>query len=1437
MPNIIKRSAIVTIVSNNYLHFARTMLQSANRHHGEYDLYCVIVDRDLSYAAELSAEFHAIPIDRLRLPLGEEFFFQYNILELNTAVKPWAIEYLFDTGYDGVIYVDPDIYLYGRMCDVEELLSATADIVLTPHLLSPVTDEKRPKELDIRRAGTYNLGFCALRESVNSRHFLRWWQSKLVRDCVNDADRGLFVDQSWIDLVPGLFDRVAILRHTGYNVAYWNIAQREITKHATGTYFSGENPLIFFHFSGLEPSNPDVFSKHQDRFTLSNIGVAKELVEHYARTVVANNSRHYQTLAYSFGRFTNGDSVLDIFRKLYRQSHVLRTRMGANPFDRAESLCDPWDEISIEGVSPTTAMVALWNEHRGAQSQFPLDSAKSIEEYYQWFVNDPWALTYFSDGVISFHRLAVSRIVAKRKSDSDKLLAIQKKNKLGNERCAYHLYSHLLGRAPDADGLRHYSELCATDSGFIRAWGEIGLSEESKKKSFVWFRMLKALIFSKTKMEKGVIGLVDTNQQPEGRNIHPLTGVFPAEADVSDNGIWVTRRVTTSVTVNSGDKICLRGVYFSELIASHAGSVDSKIGLYLDGKEIYSTQLVTSGDFIIECRVPNMHWPQVASFVIESDKFFVPKNIGNNNDERELAWRMKALNVGEQEIFDCAKQNAIVSPENGSLNAQSDIEDPRATSFELAYQGFTHVEPDSDEFGVWVPADVVLPILPIAGERICVRGAYFPELIFKQTGGGTSTLRFWVQGNEIHSMQLTEPGEFVASFLIPEMKNGEGGRLRIHCNNAFVPKDLGLGDDIRALSWRMRSVKSGDVSVFDCTRENVATSNRRFVPRMRHRPNFEGLNTRVFAFYRPQFQIPPTSYLSENRKNVSWADIANAAPQYPDHHQPHLPVELGFYDHREPTVLARQVALAKQYGLAGFCFYHYRVAGQVTCDQPLTIFLSNPSLDSAFCACWVYEEWPQKTASEVEWQRHAPSVIDDLVKAFRDPRYCRVDLKPVLIIENAGEMPNIQETIACWRTRSIELGLCGLFLVAVLSDKMRRPCRHGFDAGLDRPPEKHDVLSNSVSIDIERMNMCFSGQILDYGSLPNHQRTDNLGDTMRFEAVVTSWDDEAQNPGAGTSFAKASPEKYAKWLAAAIERAARNRPDARLLFINSWNSWGEGAHLEADQRDGYGYLHATAAVLTNRAGPKNVTTVSSINQSFIKKYETVLIAHIYYEDLIDTIFDSYLYRLNTKCDLIATVRYDISEGALKKIKEKFANCFIIQVLDCGRDVRPFVIAYREAHKLGYLYACKWHTKKSLQRPDGSEWRNQLLSSLFPSLDGTEEIITRLREDAKLGLLVPKGSLHDVSAVGMPTHNAKWLDILVSRIDRKEIVEKNNFQFPAGSMFWFRMTALSLLREQNVINPDEFEFEAGQLDGTLAHALERFVGILPSCEGLRIEELG
>ncbi|MES2315960.1 MAG: glycosyltransferase [Pseudomonadota bacterium] len=325
-----KHPAIFTIVSNNYLHYARTLMKSVAQHHPEAQRYCVIVDRDMQPALALADEFEAIPLAALGLPFGDEFTFQYTILELNTAVKPWAMACLLERGHAAVLYIDPDIRLYQPLAEVFALFAGGAAIVLTPHLLAPMDDQRNPTELAIRNAGSYNLGFCALAAQPSARRFLAWWQGKLARDCVVDLASGIFVDQSWIDLVPGMFEQVAILRHPGYNVAYWNLAQRAITFDGDAYRVNGA-PLRFIHFSGVDPQAPQPVSKHQDRLTLANIGlVARALILDYCNDVIANGHARYAGLPYGFGRFSDGTPIPAYARTRLR----LGAAQGGNPFDQ-----------------------------------------------------------------------------------------------------------------------------------------------------------------------------------------------------------------------------------------------------------------------------------------------------------------------------------------------------------------------------------------------------------------------------------------------------------------------------------------------------------------------------------------------------------------------------------------------------------------------------------------------------------------------------------------------------------------------------------------------------------------------------------------------------------------------------------------------------------------------------------------------------------------------------------------------------------------------------------------------------------------------------------------------------------------------------------------------------------------------------------------------
>ena len=325
------KTAVFTIVSNNYWAFARTLMQSLAVAQPDWERHVLLVDRSLQPPLPDDGIFTTTTVEELALPDSKSFLFRYTVLELNTAVKPWMFGHLRQQGYQRIIYLDPDILVLRPLVEIERLLQEGATAVVTPHLTAPLMDDRRPTELDIMRSGTYNLGFLALGNTPQSDQLIAWWQQKLLYDCVVDLPRGLFTDQKWIDLAPGMFDGVSILRDPGYNVAYWNLAHRPVTRDGE-EWLSGGRPLCFFHFSGFNPEQPGPFSKHQDRFDLKSLGECKELAVHYANLLLGNGYGTFKNHSYAFGCFEDGTPIPDAIRVAYREYPKLQRQAGDNPF-------------------------------------------------------------------------------------------------------------------------------------------------------------------------------------------------------------------------------------------------------------------------------------------------------------------------------------------------------------------------------------------------------------------------------------------------------------------------------------------------------------------------------------------------------------------------------------------------------------------------------------------------------------------------------------------------------------------------------------------------------------------------------------------------------------------------------------------------------------------------------------------------------------------------------------------------------------------------------------------------------------------------------------------------------------------------------------------------------------------------------------------------
>jgi hypothetical protein len=321
-----------TIVSANYLAYAKVLAESVARHCDGAVLRVLLVERS---SAALRARLAALGLeglfaDELGLPDFERIAYKYDILELNTALKPSFLKQLFAQGAERLVYLDPDICLYGALQPVHDALDQAA-IVLTPHALQPLMDGRRPSDIDFLRNGVFNLGFIALRRGPQSLAMLDWWEQRCLSYGYNDVSFGTFVDQKWANLIPAYFDATRVLRHPGCNVAYWNLHERDLQRGEAGLLANGQ-ALQFFHFSGVSPTEPGRLSKHQDRHNLEPDSVLADLVEDYCRALLAAGHAELRQLQYSFALLDDGHT---------RVGSLMRRALDAagegvdNPFEAA----------------------------------------------------------------------------------------------------------------------------------------------------------------------------------------------------------------------------------------------------------------------------------------------------------------------------------------------------------------------------------------------------------------------------------------------------------------------------------------------------------------------------------------------------------------------------------------------------------------------------------------------------------------------------------------------------------------------------------------------------------------------------------------------------------------------------------------------------------------------------------------------------------------------------------------------------------------------------------------------------------------------------------------------------------------------------------------------------------------------------------------------
>ncbi len=343
---------------------------------------------------------------------------------------------------------------------------------------------------------------------------------------------------------------------------------------------------------------------------------------------------------------------------------------------------------------------------------------------------------------------------------------------------------------------------------------------------------------------------------------------------------------------------------------------------------------------------------------------------------------------------------------------------------------------------------------------------------------------------------------------------------------------------------------------------------------------------KLIAYYLPQFHPIHENDEWWGKGFTEWSNVAKAEPYFKDHYQPHIPSELGYYDLRLPEVREAQAKLAKEYGIYGFCYYYYWFEGRRLLERPLQEVFDSGKPDFPFCICWANENWSRRwdgseneiLVQQVHNEQTDEDFIHDVIPLFKDSRYIKINGAPLLIVYRISLMPNPVETAKVWREICAENGIPEIYLCIAETFDSNDPRPHGFNAAVQFPP--HGMVAGLENDNIEDLAEGYTGNIYDFKNVIQYELARELPTYKQFPGVMTAWDNTARKKKAGNVFINSSPEAYEIWLRGAIDRVKQTLPsDEQFVFINAWNEWAEGTHLEPDQKNGRGYLEATRRAL------------------------------------------------------------------------------------------------------------------------------------------------------------------------------------------------------------------------------------------------------------------
>lgn len=572
------------------------------------------------------------------------------------------------------------------------------------------------------------------------------------------------------------------------------------------------------------------------------------------------------------------------------------------------------------------------------------------------------------------------------------------------------------------------------------------------------------------------------------------------------------------------------------------------------------------------------------------------------------------------------------------------------------------------------------------------------------------------------------------------------------------------------------------------------------------------LSYKTLAFYLPQFHEIEENNRAWGEGFTEWTNVAKSQPIFYGHNQPKIPSDFGFYNlEYDKKILEKQTSLARSIGINGFIFYYYRFNDKVILDKPIQNFLNNSDINLEFALCWANENWTKTWDGNNNdiilhqyYEKDYKKIIDDLLIYFVDKRYIKINNKPLFILYKPSDIPDLKDRISFWQEYIKSYGFDGLEIFVVNSPNYINSYITG------------NIVFAPTSTKLER-SFCVQDQhIYDYKILVDSYKSLNNTD-KNYPTVCPGWDNSSRRSQGASIFINDTQKHYCDWVAYATDQCLKT--EHKILFVNAWNEWAEGAYLEPDINRGF--QKSNCHLIVNKINSYNKQFKTNQIYNFSNQPNSAKIAYIihgYYPDILE----EFLYKIQATSeayDLYISLPNQTSNTILTNILCSHPTANIIFVDNYGRDILPWITFNKLNNFDAYDCVCKLHTKKTLYNIESGNYvRNTSIKSLIGSSNIITDHINTLRDNKNIGMICPhtlKLSLQEW--IGSNLKN-------IYKVYNKNIINLSKYYFCGGTMFWYKPQIfnglLDILDEKYIIA----ENEPIGIDGNIVHAIERILGM-------------